>query len=30
LIFHPFDYPLQISDILPGNLDFSAQKSLQP
>ena len=29
LIFHPFDYPLQISDISPANLHFALQKSLQ-
>jgi hypothetical protein len=29
LIFHPFDYPLQISDISIANLHFPRQKSLQ-
>jgi len=29
LIFHPFDYPLQISDMSIANLHFALQKSLQ-
>ena len=29
LIFHPFDYPLQISDIWIENLNPGLQKSLQ-